>query len=77
LRRTVLWRYCQTVACGAFGCAEAEAAGWSLPCIVNDWPGTSDSTFSEFQHIGCKQLFEQNAHENPAAMTIRDRHVNI
>ena len=25
--------------CGAVGCAEAEAAGWSLPLVAKDWKG--------------------------------------
>ena len=40
--------------CGNIGCAEAEAAGWSLPGIVRDhpdfararWPGWRRSTFA-------------------------------
>src|SRR5579863_3648496 len=33
--------------CGAIGCAEAEAAGWSLPFVVQEWPGVSQSTLSK------------------------------
>src|SRR6516164_7440173 len=29
--------------CGAIGCAEAEAAGWSLPLVLREWPGFADS----------------------------------
>jgi glucokinase len=63
--------------CGAFGCAEAEAAGWSLPGIANDWPGISDSVLSKFQHVGFKELFEQSAKGDPVAMAIRERCMDI
>ena len=63
--------------CGAFGCAEAEAAGWSLPGIANDWPGISDSALSKFQHVGFKELFEQSANGDPVAMAIRERCLDI
>ena len=33
--------------CGAIGCAEAEASGWSLPLIAADWPGFAESRLAQ------------------------------
>jgi glucokinase len=30
--------------CGAIGCAESEASGWSLPLVCAEWPGFEAST---------------------------------
>src|SRR5260370_37644976 len=35
-------------ACGAVGCAEAEASGWGLSLLVRDWAGATDSGFSRY-----------------------------
>ena len=43
--------------CGAIGCAEAEAAGWSLPLVVQEWPGVSQSSLSKYSEVGFKELF--------------------
>jgi glucokinase len=63
--------------CGAIGCAEAEAAGWSLPLVVKDWPGVSHSALSKYPHVGFKELFEEAARGDSVAATIRDRCLNI
>lgn len=63
--------------CGAIGCAEAEAAGWSLPLIVKEWPGISDSTLAKYPDIGFKELFEEAAKGDQAAVAIRDRCLNV
>jgi glucokinase len=63
--------------CGAIGCAEAEAAGWSLPLVVKDWPGASQSALSKYPHVGFKELFEEAARGDRVAATIRDRCLNI
>lgn len=67
----------RTCTCGAIGCAEAEAAGWSLPLIVKDWPGISESTLSKYPDIGFKELFEEAAKGDEAAISIRDRCLNV
>ena len=64
-------------ACGAIGCAEAEASGWSLPLILRDWPGAADSTLSKCSNIGFKELFEEAASGDDVAMAIRDRCLNV
>jgi glucokinase len=63
--------------CGAIGCAEAEAAGWSLPTIVKDWPGASDSTLAKYPDVGFKELFGEAARGDRIAVAIRDRCLNV
>ncbi|MGH9530531.1 MAG: ROK family protein, partial [Terriglobales bacterium] len=63
--------------CGAIGCAEAEASGWSLPLIVNDWPGASESALSKHAEIGFKELFEEATRRDKIAIAIRDRCLNV
>ncbi len=63
--------------CGAIGCAEAEASGWSLPGVVRDTPGFSESSLSKFAHVGFKQLFEEAVHGDKVARAVRDRCLNI
>jgi glucokinase len=63
--------------CGGIGCAEAEASGWSLPGIIKDFPGVSESTLSKHSHVGFKQLFEQASNGDKIALAIRDRCLHI
>jgi len=63
--------------CGAIGCAEAEASGWSLPLVVKDWPEISKSTLSKYPDVGFKELFEEAAGGDKAAIAIRDRCLNV
>jgi glucokinase len=63
--------------CGAIGCAEAEASGWSLPRVVNDSPGLSRSTLSKYPDTGFKELFEEAVRGDALAIAIRDRCLQI
>ena len=63
--------------CGGIGCAEAEASGWSLPGIVRDTPGFSDSCLSKLSHVGFKQLFDAAEGGDDVALAVRDRCLNI
>jgi glucokinase len=63
--------------CGAIGCAEAEAAGWSLPFVVKEWPGISASALSKYPAVGFKELFEEAKQGDKIALAIRDRCMNI
>ncbi len=63
--------------CGAIGCAEAEAGGWSLPLVAKDWPGASHSVISKHPHVGFKELFDEAARGDSVAAAIRDRCLNI
>jgi glucokinase len=63
--------------CGGIGCAEAEASGWSLPGIVRDSPGFSESSLSKLSHVGFKQLFSEASRGDKVAVAVRDRCLNI
>jgi glucokinase len=63
--------------CGAIGCAEAEASGWSLPLVVKDWPGVSNSALAKYSDIGFKELFGEAARGDKVATAIRDRCLNV
>lgn len=63
--------------CGAIGCAEAEASGWSLPRVVKDSPGLSRSTLSKYPDTGFKELFEEAVRGDALAIAIRDRCLQI
>ncbi len=63
--------------CGAIGCAEAEASGWSLPLVVKGWPGVARSALAKYSHVGFKELFEESARGDSIAAAIRDRCLNI
>ncbi len=43
--------------CGAIGCLEAEASGWSLPSLAREWPGFSESKLADQTNIDFKMLF--------------------
>ena len=45
--------------CGAIGCMEAEASTWSLPAIMQAWPGIEQSALSKNLHGGFKALLSQ------------------
>lgn len=63
--------------CGAIGCAEAEAAGWSLPLVVKDWPGVAQSALANYPDVGFKELFDEAANGDRVATAIRDRCLNV
>jgi glucokinase len=67
----------RTCTCGAIGCAEAEASGWSLPLVVKDWQGVAQSALSNYSDIGFKELFEEAARGDAIAIAIRDRCLNV
>ena len=58
--------------CGAIGCAEAEASGWSLPILVKEWPGIEDSPLYRSKDIGFRELFREAASGDRIAYEIRD-----
>ena len=63
--------------CGAVGCAEAEASGWSLPLIVNEWTGIADSSLCRYENIGFRELFLEAARGDRSACEIRDRCLRV
>jgi glucokinase len=44
--------------CGAIGCLEAEASGWSLPLLAREWRGFSAGKLAGQGNIDFKMLFE-------------------
>ncbi len=44
--------------CGAIGCLEAEASGWSLPLLAREWKGFAASKLATQEHINFRTLFE-------------------
>lgn len=63
--------------CGGVGCAEAEAAGWSLPFVFKEWLGASESRLSKYDKVGFKELFEEAAAADEVAIAIRDRCLRV
>ncbi len=66
------------IVCGAEGCAEAEAAGWSLPLVAQEWPGISESALAPLaETLNFQQLFEAGDRGDRVAVEIRDRCLNV
>jgi glucokinase len=63
--------------CGGIGCAEAEAAGWSLPLVAKDWPGFRESAFAREPEVNFEALFRLAGADDRVAREIRDRCLHI
>jgi glucokinase len=63
--------------CGNIGCAEAEAAGWSMPRIARDWPGFSDSSLPHSGEIDFLTLFQHAERGDRVATAVRDRCLHV
>jgi len=63
--------------CGAIGCAESEAAGWSLPLVIAEWPEASQSSLAKYSKVGFKELFSEASAGDQVAAAIRDRCLKI
>src|SRR6202012_5934197 len=59
--------------CGNFGCAEAEAAGWSLPGILRETPGFAASTLAAVPHLDFYALFTAADEGDMVALEVRQR----
>jgi glucokinase len=44
--------------CGAIGCLEAEASGWSLPLLAQEWKNFSTSELARRENINFQMLLE-------------------
>jgi glucokinase len=42
--------------CGNIGCAEVEAAGWSLPKLARAWPGYDESSLAQEPDLSFREL---------------------
>jgi glucokinase len=63
--------------CGGIGCAESEAAGWSLPLVAHDWPNFSNSALAREPQINFEALFRLAGQNDAVAMGIRDRCLDV
>jgi glucokinase len=63
--------------CGNIGCAEAEAAGWSLPAIAREWPGFSDSLLAASPNLNFKTLFADVLQNDAVALAIRRHCIEV
>jgi glucokinase len=63
--------------CGAIGCAEAEASGWSLPMLVREWKDIEDSPLSRYENIGFRELFAEATRGDSIAREIRDHCLRV
>lgn len=63
--------------CGNPGCAEAEAAGWSMPLVARSWPGFAESSLAALQEIGFRDLFEHAQHGDRVAAAVRERCLHV
>ena len=59
--------------CGNIGCAEAEAAGWSLPGILRDTPGFAQSALAGEARLDFRALFAAADDGDSVAVEVRDR----
>jgi glucokinase len=63
--------------CGNIGCAEAEAAGWSLPGIARDWPGFENSMLARTAKIDFRTLFGTAEQGDPIAIGLRQHCLQV
>jgi glucokinase len=59
--------------CGNIGCAEAEAAGWSLPGILRETPGFAASALAAVPNLDFYALFTAADEGDMVALEVRQR----
>jgi glucokinase len=57
--------------CGNIGCAETEAAGWSLPGIIREWPGFKQSSLANTPNLDFCTLFTAAENGDCVALEVR------
>lgn len=62
--------------CGALGCAESEAAGWSLPLVAREFPGFASSALSSHE-INFENLFACSAAGDKVSREIVDHCLHV
>lgn len=62
--------------CGGQGCAEAEASGFALPAVCQEWPGFSQSSLAQ-SRLNFKSLFDASAAGDSVALQIREHCLTI
>ncbi len=63
--------------CGAIGCTESEAAGWSMPLVAKDWPGYAVSALGQDEPVNFEKLFRYAEQGDKVATAIRDRCMRV
>jgi glucokinase len=63
--------------CGAYGCMEAEASGWSLPSVVQGWPGVAESKLSGAAPVNFRAVFELADAGDRVAKEVRDHCLKV
>lgn len=58
--------------CGAIGCLEAEASGWSLPLLAREWNGYGASALAKREIIDFRTLFDLADTGDQVATEVRD-----
>lgn len=64
-------------ACGNVGCAEAEAAGWSLPRLVRETPGFHDSSLANVAQLNFQALFAAARNKDAVACAVQQHCLTI
>ena len=62
--------------CGGLGCAESEAAGWSLPLVCAEWPAFAGSALSRTE-INFRNLFACAAAGDSIAQEIQQHCLSV
>ena len=62
--------------CGAIGCAESEAAGWSLPGICCEWTGFETSRLANAD-LNCENLFRYANAGDKVALGVREHCLKV
>jgi glucokinase len=62
--------------CGGRGCAESEAAGWSLPLVCHEWPGFAHSSLAG-SALNFKTLFAAAATNDMVAREVLDHCLTV
>lgn len=62
--------------CGSIGCAEAEAAGWSLPIVLKEWPGFAQSKLAN-EPLNFERLFYHARNNDRVAREVLDRCLHV
>lgn len=63
--------------CGNVGCAEAEAAGWSLPGVLRDTPGFGASSLASATRLDFEALFLAADEGDAVALEVRRRCMEV
>jgi glucokinase len=63
--------------CGNIGCAEAEAAGWSIPGIMKGWPGFEHSALAKAEKLDFRTLFAAANDGDAVAIEVRQRCLEV